>query len=64
MRKALLVFLLFLAACSQAPKPPVEQSPRCISYTDSEMYPDFRMTCYCFEGDDGWVECPPPEVLE
>ena len=53
-----------LAACGQQVTPEPEPGIRCISYTDSEIYPQYRMTCWCEveEGGD-WVECNPPEAL-
>ena len=67
-----LIYVIVLAAAAitgcgqQAPTEPVETNGvRCISYTDSEIYPQYRMTCWCEVEEDGeWVECTPPEVLQ
>jgi len=66
MRRLMLLIMIAAAAltgCGWQVTP--KSGIRCISYTDSEIYPLYHMTCWCEVEEGGeWVECDPPEVLQ
>jgi len=54
-----------LTACGQQ-QPPANSTPgiRCVSHTNSEIYPARYLVCWCEVEEGGeWVECTTPEAL-